>query len=73
MAKARQCDRCLEYYTQNIIKGIERCSLRSLSFISINAEDGNSDYDMDLCDDCFEALHIFLNKKNEKGELTNGK
>lgn len=71
MSTVKQCDRCKKYYKKNKLKGDNWAALSLLETIKICDENGRYDYELDLCDDCFEAFFIFLNPKEEESTNVN--
>lgn len=70
MAKAYQCDRCMQYYTEN--KEVTPRGMDTSTFMtgivvvtSVNSKRGT----YELCDDCARRLLDFLeNRKELKGD-----
>ena len=68
MAKARQCDRCGNFYTENCKHQPVKPIHKNYSICGIQT---TLDYGMywdeyyDLCDDCLEKLFAFLNEYKE--------
>lgn len=59
MAAARKCDRCKKFYEKNNGgKSINGYFVRTIKICTTGPYE-----ELDLCDDCIEALYKFLNKE----------
>ena len=65
MAKAMKCDRCGDFYTENVKHKSTRNRAANIDGMCFTDTSGNTIDYLDLCDDCIDKLFEFI-KNPEK-------